>query len=363
MVSCCFCLAFSLSALVALAAVAVRAFFYKSHLAWLVVNMLVYGYNDGNMNADTFMALNERAEAYQRFLCGIKDSDWAVFRPLGLCLQRAMTPEQINAKYGLQARYVLPYENDPPVMVVEGLLTPEECDIMTDYMVELGVADTYAAVDTGKKRDFSVRNNRRTGPDYRASHEDAPERWPEMHPNAIMYRTATRVAAMFGADTSSEETPNMQLTGPGEYFHGHHDFSYHQVEFLFPEGPRTWTSLIYLNDPSSTVGGATRFSLYEKDVKPRARGGAVFWPSHYEGTLIKDYRTWHAGTPVESGEKFTYIEHFRAGPAREDQEPEDDRDWVSRFYASYNESYAHTATGREEHYLRRFASWWRVKYG
>eukprot|EP00466_Bigelowiella_natans_P020239 jgi/Bigna1/60056/fgenesh1_kg.8_\ len=76
-------------------------------------------------------------------------------------------------------------------------------------------------------------------------------------------------------------------------------------------GPRTWTSLTYLTSQDETKGGFTAFPALNKlKIKPD-KGDCIIWPNAYDGTLIKDYRTYHAGTKVKYGKKYTLNQNFR----------------------------------------------------
>mmetsp|Transcript_12927 Transcript_12927/g.17974 ORF Transcript_12927/g.17974 Transcript_12927/m.17974 type:complete len:124 (-) Transcript_12927:292-663(-) len=108
-------------------------------------------------------------------------------------------------------------------------------------------------------------------------------------------------------------------------------------------GPRTWTALTYLTSQDETKGGFTAFpALNNLKIKPD-KGDCIIWPNAYDGTLIKDYRTFHAGTKVKYGKKYTFNQNFRMGFAREEQ--------VTEWPYVYGDL--------DSAPVRIFAEWWR----
>lgn len=68
------------------------------------------------------------------------------------------------------------------------------------------------------------------------------------------------------------------------------------------QGPRILTLFLYLNDVD--IGGETRFTNLNLDVKPR-RGRAILWPSVLnENPNVKDFRTEHEALTVVKGTKY-----------------------------------------------------------
>jgi prolyl 4-hydroxylase len=99
-----------------------------------------------------------------------------------------------------------------------------------------------------------------------------------------------------------------------QQFKPHTDyFEAHEIErFTNPtHGQRTWTFMIYLNEPAG--GGETAFPNLGLVIKP-SRGLAVIW-----NNLLPDGRpnpdTLHQGMPVSAGAKAIITKWFRAIPA------------------------------------------------
>eukprot|EP00472_Partenskyella_glossopodia_P005547 CAMPEP_0197526510 /NCGR_PEP_ID=MMETSP1318-20131121/17994_1 /TAXON_ID=552666 /ORGANISM="Partenskyella glossopodia, Strain RCC365" /LENGTH=233 /DNA_ID=CAMNT_0043080689 /DNA_START=283 /DNA_END=981 /DNA_ORIENTATION=- len=214
-------------------------------------------------------------------------------------------------------------------MVLEGFLTDAECDSLKNYAIELGVDldSSRASVDTNSKKNLKTRSNTRVG-GARCNRE--PAHWfkdDPLHPLAILFNAREKLAKVLQTSPLNQETYNFQRTAIRQEFKQHHDFSYHNVEFLFEEGPRTWTALTYLVHPNEFQGGATEFPYVNLAVKPN-KGSLVLWPNAHDGTLIKDFRTIHAGAIVHSGAKYTFNQNFRRGLAREEQFQEQrDNEW------------------------------------
>jgi len=340
-------------------ALAVRVV-WKSHLLWLLLNVLIYGYNDLQANRLGLEAAHAKARWYADRVCRPVFLDGrggggggGIFDYLGAgCIPKAMTPAQIEESLHLNASYAV-RGGDPPIMVVRGLLSEKECDVMIEFARELGV-DTAAAVanvDTNEKKDTSIRSNTRVG--GRRPPLVREDWWDPDDPLTILHGVRETLAKILRTTPRHQESANLQATARGQHFARHHDFSYHQVEFLFEEGPRTWTSLTYLSGPKDNEGGTTAFPSLEGglQIKP-GKGDAIIWPNAYDGTLIKDFRTFHAGTPVSHGVKYTLNNNFRAGHAREEQRNDDLAPLAINIYGEFDDAP-----------IRRFAEWWRTVVG
>lgn len=124
-----------------------------------------------------------------------------------------------------------------------------------------------------------------------------------------------RIAALLGLDSASSEPIQGQRYAPGQEFKPHtdtfepggYDFYVHTAE----RGQRTWTAMIYLNQPED--GGATRFKTIGKTVQPEA-GKLLAW-----NNLLPDGRpnpaTLHQGMKVRRGTKYVITKWFRERPA------------------------------------------------
>eukprot|EP00470_Lotharella_oceanica_P009024 CAMPEP_0170199950 /NCGR_PEP_ID=MMETSP0040_2-20121228/69616_1 /TAXON_ID=641309 /ORGANISM="Lotharella oceanica, Strain CCMP622" /LENGTH=301 /DNA_ID=CAMNT_0010450111 /DNA_START=39 /DNA_END=944 /DNA_ORIENTATION=+ len=279
--------------------------------------MLVYGYNGYDFEFNRLGDYDEKAQWYGSTLCDPQDG---LLRKIGLsstCVPFVLSPEEIQEKLSLNASWALASQ-DPPILLIRQFLTLQECDRLVQLAREKGVDEdtALAAVDTNAKVDLKTRSNTRVG-GPRPPHEQQSW-WSPLTYEYILWSARKRLATILQTSPLTQETHNLQCTARHQQFAMHHDFSYHQVEFLFEEGPRTWTGLTYLSDAKDTKGGYTEFPLLKLKLKPE-KGDIVLWPNAYHGTLIKDFRLFHAGTEVLSGRKYTYNQNFRAGRAREEQ--------------------------------------------
>jgi prolyl 4-hydroxylase len=97
-----------------------------------------------------------------------------------------------------------------------------------------------------------------------------------------------------------EFKPHTDTFEPGGY-----DFYRHTADL----GQRTWTAMIYLNEPEE--GGATRFKRIGKTIRPEA-GKLLTW-----NNLLPDGRpnpaTLHQGMKVRRGTKYVLTKWFREG--------------------------------------------------
>jgi prolyl 4-hydroxylase len=120
-----------------------------------------------------------------------------------------------------------------------------------------------------------------------------------------------RIAELLGLPLSASEPLQGQRYAPGQEFKPHtdtfepggYDFYRHTAE----SGQRTWTAMIYLNQPED--GGATRFKTIGKTIPPET-GKLLAW-----NNLLPDGRpnpaTLHQGMKVRRGTKYVLTKWFR----------------------------------------------------
>jgi prolyl 4-hydroxylase len=120
-----------------------------------------------------------------------------------------------------------------------------------------------------------------------------------------------KIAELLGLPLSSSEPLQGQHYAPGQEFKPHtdtfepggYDFYLHTAD----RGQRTWTAMIYLNEPED--GGATRFKTIGKTIQPET-GKLLAW-----NNLLPDGRpnpaTLHQGMKVRSGTKYVLTKWFR----------------------------------------------------
>jgi prolyl 4-hydroxylase len=124
-----------------------------------------------------------------------------------------------------------------------------------------------------------------------------------------------RLGDLLGLSLASSEPLQGQRYAPGQEFRPHtdtfepggYDFYVHTAD----TGQRTWTAMIYLNEPDD--GGATRFKTIGKTIQPET-GKLLAW-----NNLLADGRpnpaTLHQGMKVRRGTKYVLTKWFRERPS------------------------------------------------
>jgi prolyl 4-hydroxylase len=123
-----------------------------------------------------------------------------------------------------------------------------------------------------------------------------------------------KIAELLDLPLASSEPLQGQRYAPGQEFKPHTDtFEPGGYDFLVhttTSGQRTWTAMIYLNEPED--GGATRFKRIGKTVQPET-GKLLAW-----NNLLPDGRpnpaTLHQGMKVRRGTKYVLTKWFRNRP-------------------------------------------------
>jgi hypothetical protein len=123
-----------------------------------------------------------------------------------------------------------------------------------------------------------------------------------------------RIAAAIPQPIETLETTNVLHYAVGQKFSPHFDF----IDPATPElaadiarkGQRTGTFLVYLND--AYEGGQTDFPVLKRQVKA-GRGDALYFRNVDEAGA-PDPRTFHAGLPPTSGEKWVLSQWMRDKP-------------------------------------------------
>jgi prolyl 4-hydroxylase len=123
-----------------------------------------------------------------------------------------------------------------------------------------------------------------------------------------------RICALLGIPVSHGETMQGQRYEPGQQFKPHHDF-FHVSQTYWPEqkrygGQRSWTAMIYLNQPEA--GGETQFPSAGATVAPRT-GMLMAW-NNMGADGAPNLESLHAGLPVTTGVKHIVTKWFRERP-------------------------------------------------
>jgi prolyl 4-hydroxylase len=134
-------------------------------------------------------------------------------------------------------------------------------------------------------------------------------------------RIEARIARLLGIDRSHGETIQGQRYAPGQRFKLHYDFfetsqPYWQ-EMERTGGQRTWTAMIFLNEPEG--GGETAFPKANIKVTPRT-GNLLVWNNL---NIIGEPNLFalHEGMPVTAGVKYIITKWHRERPWRYSDTP------------------------------------------
>lgn len=122
-----------------------------------------------------------------------------------------------------------------------------------------------------------------------------------------------RISSLLGMDGRHGEPLQGQRYQEGQRFREHADFFYidqpYWAEYEPHGGQRTWTAMVYLNQPGA--GGATRFRLLDFQVEPKL-GRILIW-NNMAGDGSPNPWTLHEGTAVDSGAKYIVTKWYREG--------------------------------------------------
>jgi prolyl 4-hydroxylase len=130
----------------------------------------------------------------------------------------------------------------------------------------------------------------------------------------VVAKVNGKISELLGIPLDHSEALQGQRYAPGQEFKPHtdtfnpggYDFYVHTAS----QGQRTWTAMIYLNEPED--GGATRFKTIGKTIQPEA-GKLLAW-----NNLLADGEpnpaTLHQGMKVRRGTKYVLTKWFREGP-------------------------------------------------
>lgn len=120
-----------------------------------------------------------------------------------------------------------------------------------------------------------------------------------------------KIGELLGLPLAASEPIQGQRYAPGQEFRAHTDTfepgGYDYLVHTAETGQRTWTAMIYLNEPED--GGATRFKTIGKTMQPE-QGKLLAW-----NNLLPDGRpnpaTLHQGMKVRRGTKYIVTKWFR----------------------------------------------------
>lgn len=129
--------------------------------------------------------------------------------------------------------------------------------------------------------------------------------------DAVVAEVDRRICDLLGIPPSHGEPIQGQRYAVGQEFRAHtdtfepggYDFYLHTAD----TGQRTWTAMIYLNEPED--GGATRFKTIGKTVQPET-GKLLAW-NNLKRDGHPNPATLHQGMKVRRGTKYIITKWFR----------------------------------------------------
>ncbi|MFD1610783.1 prolyl hydroxylase family protein [Sphingomonas tabacisoli] len=217
--------------------------------------------------------------------------------PEEIALQTSPTRARIGAETGVRlAAAGVPSVKSPNLTLwyIEKFLLEPDCA----YLIE--------QIDRNRYRSTTLSDT----PDdnFRTSESGNLNRWDER-----IRAIDLRICGLMGMDERQGETLQGQRYAPGQYFLNHHDF-FHTDQAYWPDqekagGQRTWTAMIYLNQPEA--GGDTAFLSAGLRVPPRA-GMLLMWNNMDANGAPNIYAS-HEGSKVEAGVKYIVTKWFREG--------------------------------------------------
>jgi prolyl 4-hydroxylase len=127
----------------------------------------------------------------------------------------------------------------------------------------------------------------------------------------LVAQAEAAIQAVIGIDPVHSETIQGQRYSLGQQFKAHHDYFDPNADY-WPElertgGQRTWTAMVFLNDPES--GGETCFPDANIKVAPR-RGNLLTW-NNLDGEGWPNVYSRHQGLPVTGGVKYIVTKWYR----------------------------------------------------
>ncbi len=193
---------------------------------------------------------------------------------------------QVNAMTVLQ---------DPPLLVLEGLLSDEECQVLI------------AAAAPRMSRSLTI--DVKTGGEETNVARTSEGMFFERGESELISRIEARIGVLLGWPVENGEGLQVLRYGPGAEYKPHYDYfdpaESGTASILLRGGQRVATLVIYLNEPEA--GGATVFPDVALAVVPKC-GNAVFF-SYSQPHPVS--RTLHGGAPVVSGEKWIATKWLR----------------------------------------------------
>lgn len=134
------------------------------------------------------------------------------------------------------------------------------------------------------------------------------------HDDPFIEKIDNRICDFADIDPIFGEPLQGQRYDIGQEFKPHTDFfdpnGQDFERFCAVSGQRTWTFMIYLNEPEA--GGATRFTQFKKSIAPQT-GMMLCW-NNMDENGVPNGLTLHHGMKVRSGTKYVITKWYREKP-------------------------------------------------
>lgn len=179
--------------------------------------------------------------------------------------------------------------------------------VLRDFVAPEMCAGLIALIDADLRPSTIADDNGE--PDFRTSKTCDLDR---SHPLVLTLETMFTNALHL--DPALGEPPQGQKYEIGDEFRDHTDYFEpggrdYQLHCA-AAGQRTWTAMIYLNQPAA--GGATRFRRLDKIIQPET-GKLVAWANMGPDGRVNPF-TLHAGMKVRKGVKYVITKWYRERP-------------------------------------------------
>lgn len=215
-------------------------------------------------------------------------------------LPQITNPTKIESSPGKEVRVLAQIES-PHALVLDGVLTSEECEELIEYAYTKGLKRSNV-VDGASGKNYE--HDARTSSSVFFTRAETP----------LIDTIELRLAALTNWPIENGEGLQLLQYEPGQEYKAHFDWfdpkNPGSLEHLQRGGQRAGTMVIYLQAPKS--GGVTRFPKSGVEVSPN-QGGAVFF-SDLKISGEPDEKSLHSSTPVTEGTKIvlTYWQRERA---------------------------------------------------
>ncbi len=181
------------------------------------------------------------------------------------------------------------------LFIKRGFLSPEEC------------ARIISLIDAERRPSTIADSN--GDPTFRTSETCDLS---SAHPDVAALEA--KITALVGIDPRHGEPIQGQRYAVGQEFKAHTDYfepsGADYDRFCAATGQRTWTVMIYLNEPEA--GGATRFKAIDKTVQPET-GKLLAWNNRRPDGSVNP-STIHHGMKVRAGTKYVVTKWYRDRP-------------------------------------------------